>query len=317
MNEIEAMANAGVEGAKAGKAGFDLIGKVFGPTITRRQAAADAQAEIQGALASRIVTYIESNSLDSDILEILMICGGKTNLVNLAKIVQKAESQLTEEATPSLITSDWAANFRDKARTCSDDEMADLWASLLASEANNPGSYSRKSVNILADLDKSDAELFSTLCRFRLLEVRHLAIAFPGASPFPRSRFNTPANPPRLAILEERHPIYSELGIDSESLMHLEGLGLITLLPQGHTIVSNKIVYVCENKHLILSSDGPIQMGIVCFTTAGSQISQLCVPLESPEGFADYLTAFWENQGVNVSNDLNKVITMTFSVGAD
>lgn len=50
MSGIEPIAEAAAEGAKAGKAGIDLIGKVLGPTFTRRQAAADAQAEIQGAL---------------------------------------------------------------------------------------------------------------------------------------------------------------------------------------------------------------------------------------------------------------------------
>ena len=41
MSEIQAIANAGAAGAKVGKAGIDVIGKVFGPTFTRRQATAD------------------------------------------------------------------------------------------------------------------------------------------------------------------------------------------------------------------------------------------------------------------------------------
>ena len=307
MSEIEAMVNAGAEGAKAGKAGFDLVGKVLGPALTRRQATADAQAEVQGVLAKRLADHIESNPLDPDILDTVIACGGKMNLINLAKIVQKAEFQLTNEAMPALITDDWAANFRDKARNCSDEEMANLWAQLLAGEANNPNSRSRKAVNILADMDKPDAELFSALCRFRLITFNFSNLRFSGSPPPPRSRFNTAPAPPLLVVLDAQHAIYKDQGIDFQSLTHLEGLGLIKVLPQGYNIGPGKFAYTLDTA-LVLSCGNPIQMGVAYFTTAGSQLSELCFPLNPPAGFADYLTDVWQRQGVSVGNDLNEVI---------
>ena len=294
--------------SKLGKASLDLVGKLFGPAFTRRQAAADSEAEVQGALARRLTGYIESNPMDSDVLEALMSCGGKLSFTNLARIVQKAELQLTEEAMPSLITDDWASNFRDKARTCSDEEMAEIWAQLLAGEANNPGSRSRKAVNMLADMDKPDAELFSALCRFRLITFNFSNLRFSGSPPPPRSRFNTAPAPPLLVVLDAQHPIYKAQGIDFQSLAHLEGLGLIKILPQAYTIGPGKVAYVLNGAALVLSCDGPIQMGVAYFTTAGSQLSELCFPLESPEGFADYLTDVWRSHGVTVGDDLNDVI---------
>ena len=294
--------------SKLGKASLDLVGKLFGPTFTRRQAAADSEAAVQGALARRLTDYIESNPMDSDVLEVLISCGGKLSFTNLARIVQRADLQLTEEAMPSLITDDWASNFRDKARTCSDEEMAEIWAQLLAGEANNPGSRSRKAVNILADMDKPDAELFSALCRFRLITFNFSNLRFSGSPPPPRSRFNTAPAPPLLVVLDAQHPIYQAQGIDFQSLAHLEGLGLIKTLPQGHTIGPGKVAYVLNGATLVLSCDGPIQMGVAYLTTAGSQLSELCFPLESPEGFADYLTEVWRSHGVTVGDDLNDVI---------
>ena len=44
---------------------------------------------------------------------------------------------------------------------------------------------------------------------------------------------------------------------------------------------------------------------------AGSQLAELCVPLESPEGFPEYLTDFWRSQGIDVGNDLNDVLKVT------
>ena len=131
MSEIEATANAGAEVAKAGKAGFDLIGRVFGPAFTRRQATADAQVEVQGALAKRLADHIESTRLDPDTLEMLMTCGGKMSVANLANIMSKALPMLSEGAAPSLVSEDWIANWRDKARLFSDEEMTLLWAQLL------------------------------------------------------------------------------------------------------------------------------------------------------------------------------------------
>lgn len=300
--------------SKVGKASLDLVSKLFGPVITRRQAAADSEAEVQGALARRLADYIETNPMDSEVLEVLISCGGKLSFSNLARIVQKAELQLTEEAMPSLITDDWASNFREKSRTCSDEDMAELWAQLLAGEANNPGSRSRKAVNILADLDKPDAELFSTLCRFRLITFNLSNLRFSGSPPPARSRFNTAPAPPLLVVLDAQQPMYKDQGIDSQSLAHLEGLGLIKVLPQGYTIGPGKAAYVLDGTSLVLSCDRPIQMGVAYFTTAGSQLSELCFPLESPKGFADYLIRVWRSHGVSVSHDLNEVIEARIEV---
>ena len=87
MSEIQAISNAGAEGAKAGKAGIDLVAKIFGPTVTRWQATADAQAEIQGALANRLAYHIESDPLNPNVLEMLATCGGKASVNNLADIL--------------------------------------------------------------------------------------------------------------------------------------------------------------------------------------------------------------------------------------
>ena len=48
----------------------------------------------------------------------------------------------------------------------SDDDMQQIWAGILAGEANNSGSFSRRTVNLVADLDKRNAQLFRNLCGF-------------------------------------------------------------------------------------------------------------------------------------------------------
>ena len=180
MSELET-------GLELGSKGIGLLDKIIGPLSTRFQATAEAQATVQGALARRLADLLEHGDSDPEILDMLISCGGKASLVNLAKIVQRAEKLLTAEAKPDDIPEDWSANFRDKARTCSDEEMAKLWTQLLASEANNPGSRSRKSVNILADMDRADADLFSTLLPFpadNIQPVKPTILQFAASKPF-------------------------------------------------------------------------------------------------------------------------------------
>ena len=83
------------------------------------------------------------------------------------KIIDKALDFLDEGADIRDIEDvDWRANYFDKCQLVHDDEMQTLWAKILAGEANNPGTYSKRSVNFVADMNKTDAELFTELCRY-------------------------------------------------------------------------------------------------------------------------------------------------------
>ena len=44
--------------------------------------------------------------------------------------------------------------------------MQTLWAKILAGEANKPGTYSKRTVNFVADMDKREAKLFMNLCQY-------------------------------------------------------------------------------------------------------------------------------------------------------
>ena len=58
---------------------------------------------------------------------------------NMEDTTTKAIPQLNEDANPHAIDDDWIAKFFDKCRLVSDDKMQDLWAGILAGEANCAG----------------------------------------------------------------------------------------------------------------------------------------------------------------------------------
>ena len=56
---------------------------------------------------------------------------------NMEDITAKAVNQLNDDADPNAIDDDWIIKFFDKSRLVTDDKVQDLWASILAGEANS------------------------------------------------------------------------------------------------------------------------------------------------------------------------------------
>lgn len=79
--------------------------------------------------------------------------------------------QLNEDANPNAIEDDWIAKFFDKCRLISDDKMQDLWASILAGEANRAGSFSSKALTTVADMDHNAVKLFNTFCSLCIIDL--------------------------------------------------------------------------------------------------------------------------------------------------
>lgn len=296
MNEIQATANAVSESAKTGRTGLKLIDRVLGPMTTRRQSEADAQAKIHAALANRVVDYIESNPLDPTVLDLVITCGGKASVVNLANILLKADTMVDDTADLSLVSDDWIANWRDKARIVADEEMATLWAQLLAGEINAPGTYSPKAVNMLADMDRSDAELFSNLCRFQVIRYEF--------------EFGPRDNLP--LVIDPSDEIYTSNGVTEEGLLALEDIGLIKypLIPN----LPGRVKGFAYSRGWVLNySADSVETGRVSWSYNGKQMSKLCLPLESPSGFEYYLLDKWGEAGRDIRHHAD--LTVHFNQG--
>ena len=86
--------------------------------------------------------------------------------LNLEDIAEKAVSSpdLKEDADPGRLDPEWVDKFEEHAGAKYDEDAQRLWARLLTGELNKPGSYSRKSMRILDDMEREDAEAFASLC---------------------------------------------------------------------------------------------------------------------------------------------------------
>ena len=140
----------------------NAVGILYEPRHIRKVAEAKANAALTEAKSEIEITDLHKRAAQRWIEE------EAQRQKNMENITDKALPQLNENAKPDSVDNDWIVNFFDKCRIVSDDEMQGLWSRVLAGEAKAPGTYSKRTVNSLSDLDKTEAALFTKLCGFGL-----------------------------------------------------------------------------------------------------------------------------------------------------
>ena len=176
----------------------NAVGGLFAPYQVKRMAKAKAEAAMIKEQSEIEITGLHRRAVHRWIEE------EAQRQKNMEDITAKALPQLDEKAAPDSVENDWLVNFFDKSRIVSDNEMQELWSRVLAGEANTPGTYSKRTVNFLSDLDKGDAELFAKLCGFGWTIGDVVPLVF-----------------------DSEAEIYNKHGVNFSTLIHLESIGLI------------------------------------------------------------------------------------------
>ena len=192
-------------------------------------------------------------------------------------ITAKAVPQLNENSNPDSMENDWIVNFFDKSRIVSNDEMQELWSRVLAGEANTPGTYSKRTVNFLSDLDKSEADLFTKLCGFV---------------------WNIGALKP--LVFDPESEIYNRHGINFNSLIHLDSIGLIQFNGTTSFLTTNLqkrfvLFYYGRQLDLEMSKDtgNNLSIGKTLLTRIGQELAVISGS-KPVEGFWEYVKDQWK-----------------------
>ena len=265
---IEKMSDAGVA--------------IFAPWQIRRVANAEAEATPIKAEAEAKVEVIET---EAQIKKTDLRRRADRRLIeeevqyqkNMEEITVKALPLLNENADPTSMDNDWIVNFFDKSQIVSDNEMQELWSRVLAGEANSPGTYSKRAVNFLSDLDKDEALLFTKFCGF----VWTCGVLVP-------------------LVFDSEAEIYSRKGIRFEELSHLDSIGLVqfdnlagfNLLKLPKSIV---LLYYGRPLHLNLpkDADNELNIGRVMLTRIGQDLAPICGS-KPVEGFWEFVRDKWK-----------------------
>ena len=179
---------------------------------------------------------------------------------NFLKVAKKADElhKASDRTSESSIEKapydfDWFVRFYEYTSCVSNEEMQSIWASVMAREVDNPGSFSLSLLNSLSLMTKDEALLFCNISRFALRDVDY--------SPLP------------LLFVSTNRKAYEGSGITPERLKQLQRLGLIDCDFNKEYIYVNKKVFKSGNKVITVygdpKNDNKILAGNVVFTSDG------------------------------------------------
>ena len=296
--------NFNIEGGVPAKALLDVILNTAGVDLEHHQPKRVAKDQAKAMLIkAQTEQKVELRRTQTKIKEADMLRRAEyrrfyediRHQANAEKLIAKTLPQLSQQARPHDIKPDFIANIFDKTRNVSDDDMQELWARILAGEANVPGTYSKRTVNALSDFDKFDADLFAKLCDFICV----LAIDDEG------SKYKTPL------VFDERAPIYRQHGIAFVNLLHLDGIGLIRyIMDEGEMVglsnFSGGVSVSYFDRRLVVKPGTPqnhrLSTGRIEFTRVGRELSKIC-STKPVEGFWEYMKDYWKDHDLEDLTD--------------
>ncbi len=258
----------------------NAIGRHFDPSQTLRMAEAEAKAQ-------HIRRVAEAHT-DVEVAGLLQRAANRLAHEEVAKqrniesIVTLALPHLNDDADPVTMEDDWVTTFFQRCSTVSDEQMHQLWARILAGEANRQGSFSRATVNLVANLESSDVQVFQNLCDFAWDAI--------GGSGY------------RVLVFDLTDEIYTDHGMNYYYANQLEDLGLINYSGFGYLLTVppiGSVHAIYHGRELVVPfrRGEQISAGKIVLTRAGDQLlSGLYYHERKPvEGLFEYVKHIWEN----------------------
>lgn len=89
---------------------------------------------------------------------------------NVDKVIKVAYDELSiiNDVSNEKVSEDWVSRFFKMTEDVSSEQMQVLWGKILAGEIEKPNSYSLRTLEVLRNLSKKEAELFNKVSRFAI-----------------------------------------------------------------------------------------------------------------------------------------------------
>lgn len=259
----------------------NAVGVLYEPRRIRKKAEADAEAE-----KIKVLAGIELNEIQQRGIERLVHQEARKQ-ENIESITAQAVSQLEDSAKTESLDEDWVAHFFDKCDKVSDKEMQSLWSNLLVKEATTPGTCSKRTVDLVASMDKKDAELFTKFCQFVWM-----------------------LGQPHPLIFDLENDVYKKQGINFGALKHLDTIGLISfesLSGYRRAQLPKQAVFSYFGHPTLFEfkkdNGNEVSIGKALFTQAGSELVSICGADRNQE-FYEYSISELMEQGIILSSSL-------------
>lgn len=196
---------------------------------------------------------------------------------NIENIVEIALAELPEQVSEDPVEDDWQVRFFNTAEDITDSDMQTLWGKVLAGEVASPGRFSLRTLDILRNLSKHEAEVFQRACGLAFTR-GWIARLIPTTSPFE-------AMQPGSSELD-----FKEFNLTLDHLLSLMSAGLLTpgdrltsSFPENRNHLNEtKQQVVVPNNGIPILFEAPLGIPLTfesyVFSTAGKELKELIEP---------------------------------------
>ncbi len=184
----------------------------------------------------------------------------------VAECIARAIPSMDDPEKIGELDDDKAEYWRSHAEKARSDEMRTLWAAILAGEVNKPGAVSKRTMSIVSDMGRNDAEVFEKLCAMSI-----------GGYCKSISKMMSPK-------------LFAEAGIDNTyceetivygEIANMESLGLVKMGSQYIFELRDKaFVAAIGEREYVIRKDGEndkLTFSSVTFTDYGTELASLFV----------------------------------------
>lgn len=259
----------------------NAIGVVYEPTKIKRNAKAEAEAHRTMVLAD---LDLQSEVANRGFQR--LITQQTRKQINIENIIQQSIEELPDNAEVEKLDEDWLANFFDKCENISNEKMQTMWSKILTNEATKPRSFSKRTIDIVSNMDKKDAETFTRFCQF----VWNLGIPVP------------------IIFEADNYEILADNNMSLETLNHLQSIGLITMsLPIRYTRckLPKKTIYAYFDKFMEFEftkeEDNEFEVGNYLLTNAGIELFKVCNPQPNSK-YLENIVSIYRDRGIIITD---------------
>ena len=207
---------------------------------------------------------------------------------NFLSIAQKADEEyakMPHNDPTAAYDFDWFMRFYEAVGNISDEEMQRVWAKILAGEVNKPKSFSLETLDVVRNLSKHDAELFTIICKHCI------------------------QSSPRNLYLPHYDNYLEKSGITYSEILRLDEIGLINSsgFISLYLSIDNDHPASIINQGLIMLIKANNENVKECsihqypFTRIGFEISTLIGGITSDDDFISFAKEVAKNQSLKVS----------------
>lgn len=251
----------------------ETVGSWLGLSARAEKKMADAKAYAQIKQAETETAVMLTKLQGEEQLANYIHARESRKMNNVLQIIEKTETLFDndEKVSEEPVNQDWLNRFMSTVEDISDDEMQNLWAKILAGEIKQPKSFSLKTLDVLRNITKEEAEQITKMAKFTIDNMYICSEDF--------------------AMQLQEHIMMEEIGIICGerlvSTFKVSPTNVWRLLIGGQTLIS---MYSKEEKE--------IEYKFYKLTKVGKEILKL-VSIENNDDFINNLKKHFMKQGID------------------